>query len=70
MHHREYDLNPVGVEQIKKIIKSKKAIYDLKLDQRVVEKFGTGDKLVKVGLNSLPEYIVLNKAKFKNWLED
>ncbi len=70
LHHREYDLNPVGVEQIKKIIKSKKAIYDLKLDQRVVEKFGTGDKLVKVGLNSLPEYIILNKAKFKNWLED
>ena len=70
MHHREYDLNPVGVEQIKKIIKSKKAIYDLKLDQRVVKKFGTGDKLIKVGLNSLPEYIILNKTKFKNWLED
>ena len=70
MHHREYDLNPVGVEQIKKIIKSKKAIYDLKLDQRVVKKFGTGDKLVKVGINSLPEYIVLNKTKFKNLLED
>ena len=51
-------------------MESKKAIYNLKLDQRIVKKFGTGDKLVKVGLNSLPEYIILNKAKFKNWLED
>ena len=70
LHHREYDLHPVGVEEIKKIMESKKAIYNLKLDQRIVKKFGTGDKLVKVGLNSLPEYIILNKAKFKNWLED
>ncbi len=70
LHHREYDLHPIGVEEIKKIMESKKAIYNLKLDQRIVKKFGTGDKLVKVGLNSLPEYIILNKAKFKNWLED
>ena len=70
MHHREYDLNPVGLEQIKKLMKNKTAIYDLKVDQRVVKKFGTGDKLVKVGINSLPEYIVLNKTKFKNWLEE
>ena len=70
LHHREYDLHPIGTEQIRKIIESRKAIYNLKLDQRIVKKFGTGETLKKVGLNSLPEYIVLNKNKFKNWLED
>jgi len=70
LHHREYDLNPIGVDQIKKIMDSKKAIYNLNLDQRIVKKFGKGNVLSKVGLNSLPEYIVLNKNKFKNWLED
>jgi len=70
LHHREYDLNPIGVDQIKKIMDSKKAIYNLNLDQRIVKKFGKGNMLSKVGLNSLPEYIILNKNKFKNWLED
>jgi len=70
LHHREYDLHPIGIENIKKIMESKKAIYNLKLDQRIVKKFGTGETLTKVGLNSLPEYIVLNKSIFKNWLEN
>ena len=29
-----------------------------------------GEKLTKINLENLPEYINLNKEKFKNWLED
>ena len=52
------------------MIKNKKAIYNLKHDQKSLNKFGSGKKLTKVNLENLHEYINLNKEKFKNWLED
>ena len=70
LHHREYDLNPLGIDKINEMIKNKKAIYNLKHDQKSWNKFGSGEKLTKVNLENLPEYINLNKEKFKNWLED
>jgi len=50
------------------MIKSKKAIYDLNLDQRVDNRFLTGNKLKKFNFNLLPAYIQKNKTKFKKWL--
>ena len=70
LHHREYDLNPLGIDKINEMIKNKKAIYNLKHDQKSWNKFGSGEKLTKVNLENLPEYINFNKEKFKNWLED
>ena len=52
------------------MIKNKKAIYNLKHDQKSWNKFGSGEKLTKVNLENLPEYINLNKEKYKKWLED
>lgn len=68
LHHNEYDLNPINVKQINNIIKSKKAIYDLNLDQRADNRFLTGNKLSKFSFNLLPDYIKKNKNKFKKWL--
>ena len=68
LHHNEYDLNPINVKQINNIIKSKKAIYDLNLDQRADNRFFTGNKLSKFSFNLLPDYIRKNKNKFKKWL--
>ena len=69
LHHIEYDANPIGIDGIKKMIENKTAIYNLKHDQRSLNKIGSGEKLTKVNLNNLPEYISLNKEKFKDWLE-
>ena len=68
LHHVEYDLNPISVKRIGDIIKNKKAIYDLNLDQRVNNRFSTGSKLKKFKFNQLPDYIKKNKVKFKKWL--
>ena len=35
LHHREFDVNPLSVNQINEIIKEKKAIYDLNVDKSV-----------------------------------
>tara|TARA_B100000161_G_scaffold58798_1_gene38914 strand:- start:80 stop:946 length:867 start_codon:yes stop_codon:yes gene_type:complete len=46
LHHREFDENPLSVEEIDSLIKNKQAIYDLKVDKRV-NKIGDGSKLEK-----------------------
>tara|TARA_B100000795_G_C22730800_1_gene411294 strand:+ start:27 stop:899 length:873 start_codon:yes stop_codon:yes gene_type:complete len=69
LHHREYDLNPVGVKNIKEMIINKKTIYNLKADSKL-NKFDDGNKLEKIDINLLPNYILKNKNKFSEWIEE
>ena len=67
-HHREYDLNPIGVENIAKRIKNRESVYNLSIDKRV-NKFSSGVKLEILEENKLPKYLIENKEKFKDWLD-
>jgi beta-1,4-mannosyl-glycoprotein beta-1,4-N-acetylglucosaminyltransferase len=69
LHHIDYDLNPVGVEGIEKMINSKRTIYNIKADQKE-NKFDGINKLSKININLLPSYILENKDKFKDWIDD
>jgi beta-1,4-mannosyl-glycoprotein beta-1,4-N-acetylglucosaminyltransferase len=68
LHHREYDLDPLGIENIKDLINSKAVIYDHRVDQTQY-KFGGGQKLEKIDIKFLPEYIFSQKEKYLEWLE-
>ena len=68
LHHREFDLEPLSTDGIKKIMENKQAIYDLRVD-KTVNKIGTGDKLEKYSLEKLPEIIKLNLEKYRKWLD-
>ena len=68
LHHREFDLEPLDIKGIKKLMENKQAIYDLRAD-KTVNKIGTGDKLEKYNLENLPEIIKLNLDKYKIWLD-
>ncbi len=68
LHHREFDLEPLSTEGIKKIMNNKQAIYDLRVDQ-TVNKIGTGSKLERFELENLPSYILENKKNYENWLD-
>ena len=68
LHHREFDIEPLSVEKIDKIINEKKPIYDLKVDQRE-SKFNKGQKLTTIDLKLLPDYIQNNIEKYKLWLD-
>ena len=67
-HYREYELNPLGIDNIKKRIASKTSVYNLNTDMRK-SKFSSGQKLKKVNLDILPNYLKDNKNKYINWLE-
>ena len=47
LHHREYDLNPVGIKNIQEMINNKKTIYNLKVDSKS-NKFGGENKLTNL----------------------
>ena len=68
LHHREFDEEPLTLDQIDNIIKSKQAIYDLKVD-KTVNKVGTGNKLVNYDFDKLPIYLKENKENYKEWLD-
>jgi len=68
LHHREFDIEPLSVEKIENIIKEKKTIYDLKVDQRI-SKFNKGQKLIAIDLKFLPKHIQKNTEKYKLWLD-
>ncbi len=67
-HHREYDLNPIGIDNIEKRISNRESIYNLSFDQRK-NKFSEGVKLDILNTDKLPENIVKNLSKYKDWLE-
>ena len=68
LHHREFDLNPISVDEIKNIIKNKIAIYDLTLDKRT-QKIGHGKELEKYPLNKLPKFLQDNLIDYKEWID-
>ena len=69
LHHSEYELNPVKIKDIEEMIVNKKTIYNLKVDSKS-NKFDDGNLLKKMDLNLLPNYILKNKDKFTNWIEE
>ena len=69
LHHGEFDENPLSVNQIQQIIKSKRAIYDLKADQRSNKIGFNGNELVKYPIDKLPKYLKDNLNNFENWID-
>ena len=68
LHHLEYEESGLGIEDVKKIISEKRVFYDHSADKRQ-KKWNANSKLLKVDYKYLPEYISLNKDKFKDWLD-
>ena len=67
LHHREYDLNPLGINKIKEIIENKMSFYNLNVD-KTKNKFDLREKLTVSELNELPSYIYRNIENFKDWM--
>ena len=68
LHHREFDEEPLSLDQIDNIIRNKQAIYDLKVD-KTVNKIGNGSKLINYDFKKLPIYLRENKENYEEWLD-
>jgi beta-1,4-mannosyl-glycoprotein beta-1,4-N-acetylglucosaminyltransferase len=68
LHHREYDLEPLGIKKIKNFVDNKSVIYDHRVDQTQY-KFSGSQKLEKIGLDNLPSDVKNNINFYKEWLD-
>jgi len=67
-HHYEFEASGLKLDDIKKLLKEKRIIYDYKVDQKEY-KWSGRSKLKKVQSNFLPDYIANNKDLFREWLD-
>ena len=68
LHHLEYEESGLNVKDVEKIIAEKKVFYDHKADKKE-QKWNAQIYLEKENDQFLPEYIIKNRAKFKDWLD-
>ena len=67
-HHYEFKLSGLKLEDLKKIVKEKKIIYDHSQDQTGY-KWGSNATLNAVGLSEMPDYLKENYQKYNSWLD-
>jgi len=68
LHHQEFEASGLKLDNIKEMVKNKKIIYDLDIDQKNYKWKGT-KSLNKVPLSAMPDYLYNNYKKYSNWLE-
>ena len=67
LHHIEYEQSNIGPNEIDKMIKEKKPVYDLMANSSEA-KDRSQMKLKTINTNELPNYLRENKEKFTNWI--
>ncbi len=70
LHHRDYEVEEIGIKKIDELIKNNQTIYDMFADKSS-KKYGDNKrkKLEKYEFNCLPEFIKLNKNRLKEWID-
>ena len=65
-HHAEFIKSGLKLNDLEKMIKENRAVYDYSADMRK-NKWSGEMKLIKSDLHQLPEYVKLNNSKYEDW---
>ena len=70
LHHRDYEVEELGIDKIENIVKKNETIYDM-FGDKTSKKYGDDKrkKLEKYDINKLPIYIQNNRHKLKEWID-
>ena len=69
LHHRDFDVEKIDLKEISKSMKNNETIYDMFAD-KTEKKFSENKrKLSLYPKNKLPQYVLNNEIKFKEWLD-
>ena len=69
LHHRDFEVEKIDLKEISKSMKNNETIYDMFAD-KTEKKFSENKrKLSLYPKNELPQYILNNESKFKEWLD-
>ena len=69
LHNVDFKLSGLNLDDIKKMVKEKKILYDHFADQKKIEKWDSPITLEAINILNLPDYVINNKNKFKDWIE-
>jgi hypothetical protein len=67
-HHFEYEQSGLNIEDLRKMMKERKVVYDHSVDQKGY-KWSGNFQLEKIKKNVLPAYVCNNEEKYKDWLD-
>ena len=68
-HHDEFELSNINVDTLKKKIDKKEVFYNHSLDKSDKLKWNDNYKLKKIDNKFLPEYLITNYEKYKEWFD-
>ena len=69
LHHRDFEVENIDLKEISKSMKNNETIYDMFAD-KTEKKFSENKrKLSLYPKNELPQYILNNESRFKEWLD-
>ena len=68
LHHQDFEYSGLNLNDIKKMVKNKKILYDHSADQKDF-KWSGSKTLKKIDLSYMPDYIRENYKKYDNWLD-
>ena len=68
MHHLEFEYSGLTLKDMEKMVAEKKILYDHSVKQEE-QKYKGSQSLKKIENNLLPDYIINNFDKYKNWIE-
>jgi len=69
-HHDEFELSNINVDILKQKIKDKEVFYNHLLDKSDKSKWNDNYKLRKIDKKLLPEYLIANYDKYKEWFDE
>ena len=68
-HHDEFELSNLTTEKLRDKIKNKEVFYDHTADKKTKSRWDSTYKLKKFEDTFLPEYLIQNKTKLKEWFD-
>ena len=69
LHHRDFEVENIDLKEISKSMKNNETLYDMFADKRQKKFSENKRKLNLYPKNKLPQYILDNENKFKEWLD-
>ena len=68
LHHVDFELSGMNLEDLKKLMAEKKVMYNHMVDKKS-HKWGEGEKLQTIGIEEMPKYIIENLEKYRPLLD-
>ncbi|MBA1339121.1 MAG: beta-1,4-mannosyl-glycoprotein beta-1,4-N-acetylglucosaminyltransferase [Pelagibacterales bacterium] len=68
-HHDEFKLSGLTIDKIRDKVKKRELFYNHFADSSNQNKWESDYKLKQIDINNLPEYLINNKSKYKEWFD-